>query len=605
MRLVTVSQLNNRPYIAAVFYDRFVTQLTGALGDEIYLRTMVDFIRAGSTTWNESYARAKIPTDTAVMLKKCKLHAPIIPRSLRDFYAFEEHVKTANANRGREVPTEWYEVPVFYYGNTSTIYGTEEIIPYPSKSTALDYELEIACVIGKEGRDIPADKAEEYIFGYMIFNDWSARDLQKQEMAVGLGPAKGKDFASSFGPYLVTSDELVEYHTGRPGVYDLKMIARVNDKEYSRGNMKDMHWSFGELIARASQDVTLYPGDVIASGTVGTGCLLELTKGEGPWLQPGDVVELEIEHLGILRNIVGDRPGASVVPRQTAEQVGVLLVTPVTDVPEAVFQSTFETMTPATPTTPAEAPARASTPAGTPSASTDGAPASTTPPVTPTTPSTQQLSQAVTPSDAPASPSTQAVRAASPVPAAEDVSPEGLTVIGGATPPTSTSPSVKTVDAVNVSDTKPVDKSLVQSAQDRAASENAESRTAPASQPQPEVENNAAVSPPVTEPTASTSDGAGVSTNAVPTDDAPVAGESAPSAEAQAADAATPPPASNPAEPAPSETSTHLSASDSGVQDGRAVGTPAQPVEVEDKTPTPLPTSNTNTGDDPKGSSHG
>ncbi len=343
MRLVTVSQLNNRPYIATVFYDRFVTQLTGGLSEDAYLRTMVDFIRGGTAVWNEAYARAKIPTDTAVMLKKCKLHAPIIPRSLRDFYAFEEHVKTANANRGREVPPEWYEIPVFYYANASSIYATEEVIPYPSNSEALDYELEIACVIGKEGKDIPAEKAEEYIFGYMIFNDWSARDIQRKEMAVGLGPAKGKDFASSFGPYLVTSDELAEYHAGRPGVYDLKMIARVNDKEYSRGNMKDMHWSFGDLIARASQDVTLYPGDVIASGTVGTGCLLELTKGEGPWLQPGDVVELEIEHLGILRNVIGERPGSGpLVQRQTAEQETILVVTPIaeTDTASAPTAST-------------------------------------------------------------------------------------------------------------------------------------------------------------------------------------------------------------------------------------------------------------------------
>ncbi len=370
MRLVTVSQLNNRPYIATVFYDRFVTQLTGGLNEEAHLRTMVDFIRGGTAVWNESYARAKIPTDTAVMLKKCKLHAPIIPRSLRDFYAFEEHVKTANANRGREVPKEWYEVPVFYYSNASAIYGTEEVIPYPSNSKALDYELEIACVIGKEGKDIPAEKAEEYIFGYMIFNDWSARDIQKQEMAVGLGPAKGKDFASSFGPYLVTSDELAEYHAGRPGVYDLKMIARVNDKEYSRGNMKDMHWSFGDLIARASQDVTLYPGDVIASGTVGTGCLLELTKGEGPWLQPGDVVELEIEHLGILRNVVGERPGTGpLIQRQTAEQDTVLVVTPIAEIEPA-----------SEPSTPVNAPssAPAETPVGSPAASkpADGVPAS-------------------------------------------------------------------------------------------------------------------------------------------------------------------------------------------------------------------------------------
>jgi fumarylacetoacetate (FAA) hydrolase len=249
-------------------------------------------------------------------LEQITLLAPLPrPTSLRDFYAFEQHMKTANENRGREVPTAWYEIPVFYFSNTSSVYGPEDTIPYPSYTEALDYELEVACVIGKEGRDIPADKAEEHIFGYMIFNDWSARDVQRQEMAVGLGPAKGKDFASSFGPYLVTPDELADRHTGRPGVYDLEMIARVNGVERSRGNWKDLYWSFGDMIARASQDVTLNPGDVIGSGTVGTGCLLELTKGQGPWLQPGDVVELEIERLGLLRNTIGEKREATKAQR--------------------------------------------------------------------------------------------------------------------------------------------------------------------------------------------------------------------------------------------------------------------------------------------------
>lgn len=231
----------------------------------------------------------------------------VIPASIRDFYAFEQHVKTANANRGRDVPPVWYEIPVFYFTNRTAIYGPDAVIPYPKKSHALDYELEVACVIGKPGRDIAVEHAEDYIAGYMIYNDWSARDLQRQEMSVGLGPAKGKDFAQSFGPYLVTADELADRHTGRPGVYDLQMIARVNGEERSRGNWKDLHWSFGQMMARASDGVTLYPGDVIGSGTVGTGCLLELTKGQGPYLQPGDVVELEVERLGILRNIVGDK----------------------------------------------------------------------------------------------------------------------------------------------------------------------------------------------------------------------------------------------------------------------------------------------------------
>ncbi|HET9590904.1 MAG TPA: fumarylacetoacetate hydrolase family protein, partial [Anaerolineales bacterium] len=230
--------------------------------------------------------------------------SPIRPTTLRDAYAFEQHVKTANKNRGREVPEEWYQFPVFYFTNPNAVFGHEDVIPYPSYTNALDFELEIAAVIGKAGMDIQPEDAPAHIFGYTIFNDWSARDVQRKEMLVGLGPAKGKDFASSFGPIIVTHEALADRATDRPGVYDLSMVARVNGKELSRGNFKDIYWSFGEIVARASEAVMLYPGDVIGSGTVGTGCLLELTKFQGPWLQPGDVVELEIERIGILRNIV-------------------------------------------------------------------------------------------------------------------------------------------------------------------------------------------------------------------------------------------------------------------------------------------------------------
>ena len=233
------------------------------------------------------------------------------PMSLRDFYAFEAHVKTGYAIRGRDVPHEWYEFPVFYFSNPSAIYGPEESIPYPSYSEALDYELEVACVIGTRGRDITVEQAEQHIFGYTIFNDWSARDEQRKEMTVGLGPAKGKDFASSLGPAIVTPDELTDRATERPGVYELSMVARVNRTERSRGNWREIHYSFGEMIARASAEVYLMPGDVIGSGTVGTGSLLELTGGKGPWLQEGDSVELEIERLGVLRNRVGARANRS------------------------------------------------------------------------------------------------------------------------------------------------------------------------------------------------------------------------------------------------------------------------------------------------------
>jgi fumarylacetoacetate (FAA) hydrolase len=222
------------------------------------------------------------------------------PASLRDFYAFEQHVATAARNRGREVAPAWYEIPVFYFGNHSAIYGPEDFIPLP-RTRALDYELEVACVIGRAGRDIAEEDASEYIAGLTILNDWSARDLQAQEVTVGLGPAKGKDFATSLGPWIVTLDELEQYAMF-DGRYNLEMIARVNDSEYSRGNLRSISYTFGQMIARASQDCNLYPGDVIGTGTVGSGCLLELTGGKGPWLAPDDLIELEVTGLGILRN---------------------------------------------------------------------------------------------------------------------------------------------------------------------------------------------------------------------------------------------------------------------------------------------------------------
>ncbi|RPI33441.1 MAG: fumarylacetoacetate hydrolase family protein [Chloroflexota bacterium] len=227
------------------------------------------------------------------------------PMSLRDFNAFEGHVSAAFAIRGREVPAEWYQFPVFYFSNPNSIFGPGEMVPHPSYTQAMDYELEVACIISKPGINIPPEKAEDYIFGYTIFNDWSARDVQRMEMKAGLGPAKGKDFASSLGPWIVTPDELSGHATERPGVYDLEMKARLNGKELSQGNWKNLYYSFGQMIARASSDVYLLPGDVIGSGTVGTGCLLELTRGEGPWLRPGDVVDLEIESLGVLTNRIG------------------------------------------------------------------------------------------------------------------------------------------------------------------------------------------------------------------------------------------------------------------------------------------------------------
>ena len=225
--------------------------------------------------------------------------------SFRDFYAFEGHVKAARARRGLEMVPQWYEAPVFYFSNHQSIIGNNVPLVAPPYGQWLDFELEIGAVIGRPGRDIPAEQAAPYILGYAILNDWSLRDVQREEMKVGLGPAKGKDFATSLGPWLITPDELEDRRAGKG--YDLTMVARVNGEELSRGNWKDIHFSFEEMVARASQGVDLHPGDLIGSGTVGTGCVLELGAEEvGGWLKPGDIVELEVERLGLLRNQVVD-----------------------------------------------------------------------------------------------------------------------------------------------------------------------------------------------------------------------------------------------------------------------------------------------------------
>ncbi len=228
------------------------------------------------------------------------------PPTIRDFYAFEQHVKAARAKRGVGMIPEWYEIAVFYFSNTAALFGTDEPIPYPRLSNELDFELEMACVIGREGQDISADDAPAYIAGYMVMNDWSARDLQREEMKMNLGPAKGKDFATSLGPWLVTPDELEDRRigTGKDERFDLAMSGRINGDQLTNDNYKTIYFTFPQMIERASQHVRLRPGDIIGSGTCGTGCILELGTERHRWLQPGDVVEMEIERLGVLRNTI-------------------------------------------------------------------------------------------------------------------------------------------------------------------------------------------------------------------------------------------------------------------------------------------------------------
>lgn len=228
-------------------------------------------------------------------------------QSLRDFYAFEQHVKTCRAHRGLGMVPQWYEVPVFYFSNPVAIIGDGDPVFAPHGSQALDYELELACVVGTAAKNLPADdSALDCLAGFTVMNDWSARDIQRAEMAVGLGPSKSKDFATSLGHLTPLAALRDRYRDGR---LHLTMTARVNGREYSRGNAGSMHWTWPQILAHASRDTELRPGDVIGSGTVGTGCILELTpEAVGGWLQPGDVVELEIERLGVLRNPVVARP---------------------------------------------------------------------------------------------------------------------------------------------------------------------------------------------------------------------------------------------------------------------------------------------------------
>ena len=247
-----------------------------------------------------------------------ELIAPVPhPTSCRDGYAFRQHVATARRNRKVDMIPEFDQYPIFYFTNHNAIVGPGEVSLMPDHFDKLDFELEIAVVIGKKGRNITASEADDYIAGFTIMNDLSARTLQMEEMKLNLGPAKGKDFATAIGPWLVTPDELTPYLTAtKPGhigkTYDLEMLCKVNGQQVSKGNVKDMDWTFAEIIERCAYGTDILPGDVIGSGTVGTGCFLEL-NGTGllndpnyqpQWLQPKDQVQMDITGLGSLQNIM-------------------------------------------------------------------------------------------------------------------------------------------------------------------------------------------------------------------------------------------------------------------------------------------------------------
>jgi fumarylacetoacetate (FAA) hydrolase len=310
-------------------HDRVAILVDGLLYDaEVLHPDLPQNMSVFLSYWEDAYSMAlggemmirdgKIPRSKGFAYENTTLLAPVpFPTSCRDGYAFRQHVAAARRNRKVPMIPEFDQYPIFYFTNHHSIQGPGDIQCMPDHFEKLDFELEVAIVVCKQGRNIRAEEADEYIGGLMIMNDMSARRLQMDEMLLNLGPAKGKDFSTVIGPWLVTLDELQSYevpakegHIGKN--FNLRMQCRVNGQQVSDGNMKDMDWTFAEIIERASYGVDLYPGDVIGSGTVGTGCFLEL-NGTGKlndpdyqeqWLQPGDVVDMEIDGLGILSNTI-------------------------------------------------------------------------------------------------------------------------------------------------------------------------------------------------------------------------------------------------------------------------------------------------------------
>jgi len=260
----------------------------GGVADLGFDGDMVAFIAAGA------------PAAELRPVEGARLLAPLRPRSLRDFLAFEGHLKGALGRLGRPIPDEWYEVPAYYKGLPDTVIGPDEEIPWPAWTERLDHELELAAVIGRRCRDVPAGEAGDCIFGYTIWNDVSARDVQARELPIGMGPGKAKDWDGSnvLGPCLVTADEV--------DAADLRMRVSVNGELWGEDTTASMHWGFGDMIAYVSRSQTLHPGELLGSGTATGGSGLELDRR----LEPGDLVELEVEGIGVLRNRIGRKGGA-------------------------------------------------------------------------------------------------------------------------------------------------------------------------------------------------------------------------------------------------------------------------------------------------------
>jgi 2-keto-4-pentenoate hydratase/2-oxohepta-3-ene-1,7-dioic acid hydratase in catechol pathway len=304
MRLATINHNGNDKVVAVLDDDRLLDLAAAANGP---FATMLDLIDAGNAGLAQTRALVDDPKESAILSPSdVQWRAPLPePRQFRDCLVFEEHLLNSFANaekmtgRKMDIPQVWYDQPIYYKANRFSVIGHGEDIRWPAYSNHMDYELELAIVIGKNGTDIAAKDGGAHIFGYTIFNDMSARDAQMKEMAAQLGPAKGKDFDTGniLGPVILTADEVPMNEKGQIA---LDMEVRVNGERWGGGNAASMHHTFGDVLAHISSSETIYAGEVIGSGTVGTGCGLEI----GKQLSDGDTIELEIEKIGILRNTI-------------------------------------------------------------------------------------------------------------------------------------------------------------------------------------------------------------------------------------------------------------------------------------------------------------
>jgi 2-keto-4-pentenoate hydratase/2-oxohepta-3-ene-1,7-dioic acid hydratase in catechol pathway len=275
------------------------------LADAVLPANMLDFLAAGDEALDAARHALQFAERSSVVgprgeqivyrENEARLLSPLPrPRALRDFFAFEEHAKQGAARRKEPLAAEWYDQPVYYKGNHREIYGPATTVPWPSYTRKLDFELEIGCVVGRQGRDLSPEDAKKHIAGYTILNDFSARDIQKSEMVCRMGPAKGKDFGTGLGPYLLTADEL-------PSPDGLKMTVSVNGEVWSQGDSSGRYWGFPLMLSHVSQEETVYPGDLLGSGTYFRGCGLDMDR----WIKPGDVLEMTVEKLGTLKHVVG------------------------------------------------------------------------------------------------------------------------------------------------------------------------------------------------------------------------------------------------------------------------------------------------------------